>query len=224
MHPLHEAESAQAGFTLTELLVGLALLALISLLLVQSLGAGSNLWRRIAGGSAIAETIQGAQEMLRQRLERAYPETAVDAIPPYTFFDGKDATLTFYAPPPDNRGPGALRRYTLGVTAAGDLAFSSRDSLFGNLPDDRVPPPLIEVLLRGVQSLDVSYFDPALSPAGGWRRSWQMRAHPPALVRLQVNFPPGDHRWWPELLVHPIATIDRGCILSRGTHQCAGRS
>lgn len=214
----------QAGFTLTELLVSVALLALVGLLLVQGLAAARNLRHRGTGATAVAETIQAAQELLRQRLAHAYAETANDAIPPYTFFDGKDTVLTFYAPPPDNLGPAALRRYTLAVTAGGDLLLTSRNSLFANRPDNQVPQPLAEVLLHGVQSLDVSYFDAAPGRGHGWQSSWQLRAHPPALVRLQVNFPPGDHRWWPELLIHPIATIDRECILSRSTHWCAGRS
>jgi len=224
LRPASESNPHEAGFTLTELLVSLALLVLVSLLLLRGLGASGALWRGAARVSAAAENIQGAQELLRHRLEHTYLETALDAIPPYPFFDGGDTTLIFYAPPPDNNGTGALRRYTLAVTAGGVLTLSSRDSLFGNRSADQVPPPLVEALLRGVQSLDISYFDSTPGPSYGWQQSWRRRSHPPALVRLQVNFPPNDHRWWPQLLVHPIATTDRDCVLSRSTRRCAGRS
>jgi general secretion pathway protein J len=211
---------AQAGFTLTELLVSLAILAFVSLLLMQSFSASGNIWRRGAGSAAVAETIQGAQELLRYRIAYAYPETAIDAIPPYAFFDGRDSALIFFGPPPDNHSSNEIRYYTLSVTTGGDL------QLISGLSRSRTDksPPLTETLLHGVQSLDLSYFDPAPGRNHGWQSSWHLRAQPPALVRLQVNFLPGDHRWWPELLVHPIATIDRNCILSRNTHRCAGRA
>jgi general secretion pathway protein J len=221
---LGDESDKDGGFTLTELLVSLAILGLISLLLVQSLGTGANVWRRSFAPTVLAQSIQGAQELLRQRIAYAYPETAIDAIPPYAFFDGRNDTLVFYGPSPGNVAPDALRRYTLAVTTAGDLRLMSYSSLFGLRPELKGAPATTELLLQGVQSLNLSYFDPGPGSGRGWRPAWRLRARPPALVRVQVNFPPGDHRWWPELLVHPITTIDRQCILSRSDHLCAGRA
>ena len=220
MRPRSDVSPRQAGFTLTEQLVALFVLSLVGLLLLQGVGAATRLWRRSGSDVTVAETIQSAEQLLRSRLESTYLETQTNAIPPYPYFDGLDNQLTFYATAPRNNASAALRRYTISVTAAGDLILSSRDSVFGLLPDAMVPPPLIEVLLHGVQSIDIAYFE----VGHGWQRSWQMRSHPPALVRLQLRFPLGDHRWWPDLIVHPIATVDRQCVLSISMHGCMGRS
>ncbi|MEJ1970188.1 MAG: prepilin-type N-terminal cleavage/methylation domain-containing protein [Rhizomicrobium sp.] len=215
---------SQAGFTLTELLVSLVLLAFVSLLLLPGISAGRNLWRGAAERATTAEAIDGAQNALRSRLERLYPITRNDSIPPYAAFDGSDSTLMFYASAPANLGRQAPRRYTLSVTDGGDLVLSSRSDLWGRLPESASGPPLVEILLHGVQSLDASYFDPSVGGNGAWRDSWHKKPLPPALIRIQVNFSPGDHRWWPDLIVDPLANIDTECTLSRNTNGCAGRS
>lgn len=212
------------GFTLTELLVALVVLSLTSLLLLQGVMSGSRMWRHGEDVGATAETIQSAQELVRSRLERTYLETAYDAIPPYPFFKGDDAALTFDSVPPENSGDAEARTYTLFVTTSGDLAFSSV-SVLDPTPYGKVSPlQRTEILLRGVQSVNISYFDPGPGAERGWKVSWIRRIHPPALVRVQVNFPPGDSRWWPPLLVHPIAMIDRSCQFLPHSSVCAGRS
>ena len=224
MRPRLESSAQEAGFTLTELLVSLSVLALMSLLLLQGLKASGHLWRRSLDASVVADNIQSAQELVRQRLERTYFETALDAIPAYPFFVGGDAALTFVSVPPDHNGDAELRIYTLSVTTGGDLVFSSISSLDSNPVGKPPSSRQTEVLLHGVQSLDVSYFDAGPGENRGWKPAWQKRIHPPALVRLQVNFPPGDQRWWPTLLVHPIATTDRECQVTPHSSVCAGRS
>lgn len=224
MRPGLETLPREAGFTLTELLVSLSVLALMSLLLLQGIKASGHLWRRSLNASEVAENIQSAQELVRYRLERTYFETALDAIPAYPFFIGADTNLTFVSAPPDNNGTAELRIYTLSVTTGGDLVFSSISSLDPNPASKQPSSRRTEVLLRDVQSIDISYFDAGPGEDRGWKPSWKKRIHPPALVRLRVNFPPGDNRWWPTLLVHPIATTDRDCQLSPRSSVCAGRS
>ena len=224
MRPRLESIAQEAGFTLTELLVSLSVLALMSLLLLQGVQASRHVWQGGSRVSAAADTIQSAQELVRYRLERTYFETAMDAIPPYPFFSGDDGALTFISVPPGSGGVAALRTYTLSVSAEGDLVFTSISTLDPS-PSAKTPSSRrVEFLLHGVESLSVAYFDPGPGEGRGWKSSWQRRSHPPALVRLQVNFPVDDRRWWPALLVHPIATADRECLVSPLSSVCAGRS
>jgi general secretion pathway protein J len=203
------------------MLVALAILALLSALLVQGFGVGQHYWRGAVARTAVAEAIDGAQNNLRYRLERMYFETRHDASPPYPGFGGTDSTMTFTAPPPESRSPGSLRQYMLSVSTAGDLVLTSRSDLWGYVPERMSGQRLSETLLHGVESIELAYFDSG--PDGGWLTVWRHRPAPPALVRIRVNFPPGDGRWWPDLIIRPLADIDADCIRSMETKRCAGR-
>ena len=213
------------GFGLTEILVSLALLALVSLLMLQGLGAGHNLWRSVAARAEAAEDIQNTQTMLRERLERAYPATMYDTSRAYSDFEGNISTITFIAPPADAQMPNTLRHYALDVSSAGDLVLSSRSDLWGHISNPFIPAWSKDVLLHGVQKLDATYLesDGTGRRNGGWQRTWRNKPYLPALIRLQVVFAPGDHRWWPAFIVHPMATIDTECSLDRQTGLCGGR-
>ena len=59
------------------------------------------------------------------------------------------------------------------------------------------------VLLDGVDSVEMSYFG---APRDGGDADWYDNADfagVPELVRIRVAFPPGDRRYWPELVVAP---------------------
>lgn len=215
-----------AGATLVEVLVSLALLTLLALLLVQGIAAGRGLWQGVARRAATAESIEGAEALLRWRLERMAFVTQYNAIPPYPGFEGSESAMTFYAAPPADMEPNALRRYSLELTAGGDVVLTSRSDLWGSLPDRMIPPPKREVLLRGAQSINLSYFDTAGGSGenGIWQSNWHMRRRPPSLIRLKIGFAPGDSRWWPDLIVRPFAMIDPDCVLAVGTGRCGGRT
>ncbi|MCF4164786.1 prepilin-type N-terminal cleavage/methylation domain-containing protein [Zavarzinia compransoris] len=203
--------SRQRGVSLVESLVALALLAFLSLLMLQGVASGSLLVGGAMRRTATAETIEGAQALLRQRITRAWPATRYDQGPPVADFGGDDRNLTFWAPPPEAGGPGPMRRYHLEI-AGGDLVLSGRPGLARR---DATP----EVLLRGVRRLAIAYLD----DAGEWRRDWAGQARPPRLVRIEVEFPAGDGRWWPALLVHPVTTVDVDCVQGEIAGRCAGR-
>jgi general secretion pathway protein J len=212
----------EAGFGLTETLVSLALLAILSLLILQGVGAGRNIWRGVAARAETAESIQGAQAILRDRVENIFPATRYDAQQPYPDFGGTGSAMAFLAPPAQANAPAALQRYLLHVDAAGNLVLSSTSDVLGLYPADYGVRPHDEVLLRGVQTLAVSYFDGSAG-GGTWRAVWDRRPFLPALVRIQVTFAAGDSRWWPPLIVRAAATIDSECLNSNRTGHCGGR-
>ncbi len=210
-----------AGFTLVELLVSLAIMAMLSVLIVSGVGGGARVWERMDRTTAAGEAVEGAQAALRTRLERIFPATRYDASTPYVDFDGAADSLAFIAPPADAARPAPLRRYHLALTAAGDLVLSSHSDLAAN---PAAPDPEQLVLLHGVQGIELAYFGPtAPDNSPRWRPRWTAQPAPPQLVRLRVAFAADDRRWWPDLVVKPAADIDAGCVMN-SSGRCMGRT
>jgi general secretion pathway protein J len=207
-----------SGFALVQLLASLVILGMISLLIFQGLSTGRRVWQGIDSGAAAVQSVQSAQSVLRAAFERSFPATRYDYGSPYVDFQGAAGTVTFLAPPPDVSQPQALRRYSLAVTAGGDLVLSS----ISDVAADYGAPIDQRVLMRGVQQLDIAYFGPArpdFTPR--WRTTWTYQATLPELVRVRLSLAPGDRRLWPDLMINPQATVDSDCVLYQG--KCRGR-
>ncbi|HEX8232265.1 MAG TPA: prepilin-type N-terminal cleavage/methylation domain-containing protein [Caulobacteraceae bacterium] len=209
----------EAGYSLVEMLVALALLAMLATMMVSGVAGGRRVWERIDASTAAAETVGGAQAALRARLERIWPAARFDASVPYIDVHGEQNSLEFLAPPPDARGPASLRRYRLLLGTAGELTLVSAADVSANpdTPDDAL------VVVRGVRELDLAYFGaapPDNTPR--WRSSWWGQPRAPELIRVRASFQPGDRRRWPDLLVRPAANDDARCLFSTRAEVCRG--
>jgi general secretion pathway protein J len=216
--PPADFSRCDAGFGLTEALVSLVLLGLLSVLLLEGGAGGQALWKSMISRAAVAEEIQVAQSILRERIIAAYPKTRLDASQPYPDFSGTTTRLTFVGPPNDASAPSALRRYTLAVDQSGALVLSSTSDLFGYGIEAEKAPVTTDVLLRGVGGIAISYLD----AQGRWQPDW-FKKPLPALVKVRVLFPAGDGRWWPTFLVRTAATIDTDCVNFNRSGHCGGR-
>jgi general secretion pathway protein J len=212
--------SRDAGYTLVELLASLVIIGMVSMMMLSGITAGRRVWERADVANAQGETISGAQMLLRERIERAYPATRYDKIPTYADFFGAANGVNFLSPPRDIHAPSGLVRYNLALAPNGDLVLSALSDL---AIDPKAPgEPL--VLLHNVQQLDIAYFGvvpPDKDPA--WHDQWQLRPALPLLMRVRVQFPPEDTRAWPDLLIKPFATVDSMCVLTVMTGKCRGR-
>jgi general secretion pathway protein J len=206
-----------AGFTLIELLVALTLLSLLSLALVGGLRFGMRAWT--AGDHRVEQMVQvrAVQAFLRQRLHEAttIELSEVDAedeplpIPDTEepSFVGAEDRLSFIAPMPAHIGVGGWHHFTLGLADAED---GSRLVLDWRLyrPYEADPEAIeargTEILLERVEAIVLAYYGAArLGGEPGWHAEWDGNTGLPRLVRLRVDFPPGDARRWPELVVAP---------------------
>lgn len=198
------------GFTLVELLVGLSLLSLLTLLLFGGFRFGLRAWEvgsaRLEGADAVAS----AQGLLRREFSEAQPVlvgTPTEATP--VLFSGAADRLTFVAPLPAHRGTGGFHVFELALRPAGGTAPTNELLLRWHLyrADDTAPgfdPKDESVVLAGVDAIELSYFGPPTQGAAAqWLKLWDGRLGLPKLVRLQVVFPPGDDRRWPDLVVAP---------------------
>jgi general secretion pathway protein J len=215
---LSQGADGQAGFTLLELLVAMAVLSLLALVMMGSLKFSARVWERTQATADASDAVSSAQAFIRHQLAAAYPQWQ-DGGPdrPHVLFDGEAQALSFLAPPPAQFGPGTNLRYTLQRSKSGGLEVVWQSQA----PEDA---PKSTLLLPNISSVDFDYFGPAF---GGslpkWFDSWSNRARLPDLVRIRIAFPPGDRRIWPELIVHPDITVDVRCIYEPLTRTCRGR-
>jgi len=209
-----------AGFALIEALASLVVVGMLGVMLIQGVTTGRRVWERLDTRAGALEAVEGAQTVLRGRFEQLYPATLFGGGEEQIDLQGGPESVTFLAPPAQATRPAPLRRYRLDLTAGGDLVLSS-------LADVATPGDLgiaRQVLLTGVHQIDLGYFGgEASDPTPRWRPDWNAQPAPPELIRVRIAFEPGDPRPWPDLIVHPLTTIDAGCILSAATSHCRGR-
>jgi general secretion pathway protein J len=212
--------SQDRGFALIEALGSLVIVGMISLLLLQGVGTGRRVWERIDTTAASAEAVEGAQTLLRGRIEQMYPATLYGGDEAEVDIAGGPDTLEFLAPATEAGRPSPLRRYRLELDVGGNLSLSS----ISDVVWARDPAITKQILLSGVQQIDIAYFGTeGQDHTRQWRTTWSQNIAAPDLVRVRVAFRRGDKRRWPDLIVHPLTTIDSACILSAATSRCRGR-
>jgi len=203
-----KSQRGARGFTLVELLVGLSLLSLISLLLFGGFRFGLRAWEVGDDRIAAANEIAMAQHLLRRQLAEAQPViigSRLEGAP--TLFNGDGDGVTFVAPLPAHRGVGGFYIFSVATRdAPGGRQLLLRwqrfraDAAAGSDFD----PKDESVLVNGIASVAIEYFGlPTEAAPARWLQRWDGALGLPQLLRLRVAFPPGDARRWPEFVVSP---------------------
>jgi general secretion pathway protein J len=211
----------EAGFSLVELLVAIAILGMLSAMLLSGLVTGRKSWQRVEQRTQAGEDVMASQQMLRDLVRRLYPQGSLRGSAPFTQFTGDEKQMLFDAAVPDAKAPAPPQTYHLSLSAAGALVLDSRPAL--SLTPDRMAERT--VISTGLAGLEIAYFGPdapGLPPI--WQHRWERRQRPPQAIRIRARFPRGDRRVWPDLLVQPAATIDNLCVFVPTTGRCRGRT
>lgn len=207
----------QAGFTLIELLVTITLLSFLVLLLFGGLRFGVRAWDSAQAHGTGTGDMRVVQNLLRREIEQAYPRyDTTDPIHPVVDFEGQADRLTFLAPAPQAVAASGRFRITLAAEqTGGNLQLTMRGVPELAATQDGA---WSTALLRNLKSVRFSYY-----AANQWTDDWRGANQMPGLVRVHVEFRPGDGRVWPDLIVAPLIQADAGCVYDPTTMRCAGR-
>jgi general secretion pathway protein J len=208
-----------------EALVAVTLLGLLSVALTAGLRLGLDAWAR---GSVHADQLSrtlAVQGLLRDIVGQAYPYfLSSDPTRRYVDFDGTSELLVLLAPMPvalGVAGRSRFRLFTAKRNGFSDLIMTSQPELA-----DADAPSTIQkkTLLSGTASIEFSYFGKLRSEtAVRWHDRWSEQTALPQLLRIRVQFPEGDTRLWPDLVIAPRIAVDVGCVYDQLAQQCRGR-
>jgi len=206
------------GFTLVEMLVSLSLLAIAAVLIGRSFALDRRALWRVQDHISAGEWVAAAQDTIRSRLEHLIAETSYDGQGKAVAIDGAADQLTFLAYAADLRTP--ILRYRLALSPDGDLTLAAADKTAASMPQAGGGA----ILLHKVDRLQIDYYGPSGAVSAlRWVTSWSAQPTPPRLVRIRLALAQSDHRVWPELIVRPASSVDRGCVIDPETGACRGR-
>ncbi len=198
-----------AGFTLVELLVGLSLLSLLSVLIFGGFHFGLKVWD--SGDQQIQEIgeVERSQGLVRALLNEAQPPTAIlenGSVRIVPSFIGTAEAVSFVAPLPAHRGRGGLYEFRLAV----DDSAGTGESITLSWRPYRTERPLGDeaefadsaVLLSAVDGVRIQYYGVSSeNQPARWLSAWSGEHGLPKLVRLEIREAGQRENAWPELLV-----------------------
>lgn len=176
---------AEAGFTLIETLVALALTALAALILAAAIRSHGDSLARVERHQERAEAFREAGHFLRRALGDVSALGLIRRGRLELFFVGEEQRLTL--PLETERGVSIA---TLDL-ADGRLRISALPPPFQGAP--RADAAEQAVLLEGVREWRLAYHD-----GSRWLRAWDSRERLPRAVRIEIAFQDGTS--WPALV------------------------
>jgi len=202
--------NAEAGYTLLELLIALALLTVIASLLVNAIGSARQALNTVDRRGTQA-SVPAVQSVLRRLLIEARANLdAAERADPHRAFIGEPNKLGFVSSFVPQGQYGGLWRYEIELDSSEGAAESSALVLTQQLVrpvSQATGQPLRTVLINGVRALSVRYFGAEdKDSAPQWQDTWRHPYRLPRLVSVDVTFVRADGRQWTTLTVaFPLA-------------------
>lgn len=201
------------GFTLLELMIGLALLGLIVTLLFAGLQLTLRGWDEAETAGERANRMRLVQALLLRELAAVYPYRWKNSPDMNLAFSGAADSLRFVSSTPPRSGPGGLNLVELsfGSSAQGKRLLMRRQIPAREQRDfDRLEEEDSVVLLDGLEGAAFEFFGsdtPAARPS--WRDRWEDTQRLPRLVRISLRA--RDHPAWPDVVVALRVSEAAGC-------------
>lgn len=183
-----------AGFTLIELIVALAILALLTAMLPGAFAVGQRAWetvRRVERRDLDA----AARAFVEQRLMEAMPVLVTDPSGVrQAGFRGETRRISFVAPSASGPAGGGLYQYVLSGERAGAAdALVLRQRHVTSAVDTGLPDAP-RVLIEGLAGLRFRYFgQPADNLERRWHDTWPQGDRLPELVEIGDDDASGAH-------------------------------
>ncbi len=175
---------SEAGFTLVETLVALALVATVSLLLFEGMRFTNAAWRTRDKQSDALTAAISAGDTLREIAERA-----IDPALQQNFV-GSESSLQLITVIPTTDE--ATRRAQLVVISReGDQLIAAGQDIGADSASEQ------HVLVTGVERVRFRY----LNRAGTWEQTWDIPNQLPLLIEIRMEF--SGLRHWPAIVVAP---------------------
>ena len=185
---------SRSGLSLFELLIAMALLALIAAGLTGSIGLGIRLNDRTEDVAALHEPL-AARRILRQLLQSALPPSRI--TPFDNRFDGGPQSLSFTTLGGKSLAPDAAA-LRVSVRLEGQallLVIEAVDDLGG------LSPVVDTSLVSAANGVEILFLDRAADPPA-WTDRWEDEDRLPSLVSIRAE--PGSQPDWPEFTVAPL--------------------
>lgn len=194
------------GFTLMELLVALTLLAILMTAMLGGLRLGARVWEASSSRLDGADQVFAVRRFLQQRLEDVVPVFGSDqAGTDQPSFVGDAESLRLASSMPISLGQGLFLLHL--SLHPSDNASSRRDLVLSwiNFPSEAADVRSERTIINDLAGMKITYYTKSEEdPSGRWYSSWRGRDFLPALIRVDLQFPPGDHRQWQPLIVSPM--------------------
>jgi len=207
------------GFTLIEILVALALMALIATILIASLQIGGHSWQRVTHATDRTDEIMLAQSVLRQQLSAIYPDQRAGSWEGQGFLSSDGRQIEFLGSAPLAQSDGIWRYQLALLPTAGTLVLRTRRDT-RNSPSSADYVWSEEPLLRSVAGVSMRFLRESAESPPVWVDQWNDRRIIPRLIRVDVTFPPSDSRRWPPLYVAPSVDTDANCLFDVVSRSC----
>ncbi len=187
------------GFTLLELLVGMAVFTLMAGLVLGGVRLGVKSWNAAAARSTEVDEMRVVHALLRRQLASALPLATSRAGGWNLVFEGEAESVTFVSELPGYVSGGGIQLVTLELVEGAEgevlrMRWRPLHALDTDAPGDEA------LLAENLEGLRVEYFGARSRNAlPEWRDSWRDSRTMPRLVRLSLK--PENGAPWPELVV-----------------------
>ena len=228
--------ASRSGFTLIEMLVGLALLGLMTLVLFGALRFSIRSWDRAEMKTLQVVDLRIVEGVLRREIGKAFPLRIGLANENKIAFEGDSKQVHFVTALPAHLSGGGLSLVALELAeerveakqeSPGKALVLKHVIPDGETRDFSALDSVLEksdrsVLLKGLEDVEFSFFGQDNDQTeASWRNLWASSARTPALLRIKLKFAGNDDVR--EMLLPLRLGEEAGCFQSSFQRMCGPR-